>query len=259
MEAKAVYICPECGSFEAFKDGTRTLSNGEIKQRYICRQCMHRYTFPTSLKGNDNIDITNQISALKVKNLDTVQEIKTCAGDANLSADVKGLLAQFYSYLEKEAYTELTLYPKQIKQLARLGANLHDPENVKTTIARMTFIDRNGETKKLKNGTKMLYCYAYNALMSMLKTKWDMPKYIQEEIDPYIPDESELDALINAAKSRRMAAYLQTLKETFVDPTEALRIRWIDIDEKQNIIKINYPVKNQTPDQWKSQTSYCQC
>src|SRR5665648_1110263 len=108
----------------------------------------------------------------------------------------------------------------------------------------MTYKDRNGETKKLKNGTKMIYCYAYKALMSMLKIPWDMPTYIQEEIEPYIPDESEIDALINATKSRRMATYLQTLKETFADPSEALRILWIDINEKECAIKINYPVKN---------------
>ncbi len=242
METLAVLKCPECGSEKFFKDGIRKLSNKQEKQRYVCRICHYRYTYPSSLNSVLDNSEDSRISA-KAKNM-VAQETKTCAGDANLSADVKGLLAQFYSYLEKEAYTELTLYPKQIKQLARLGANLQDPENVKTIIAQMTFVDRKGETKKLKNGTKMLYCYAYNALMAMLKIKWEMPHYIQEEIDPYIPDETELDALINAAKSRRMATYLQTLKETFADPTEALRIRWIDINEKENTIKINYPVKN---------------
>jgi integrase len=242
--AQTALKCPECKSEKYFRDGKRNLSNGETTQRYVCRVCSYRYTLHTSLNAVSDNSEGSQIGAKKAKNLEPAQEYKFSAGDANLSAENKGLLAQFYSYLEKEAYTELTLYPKQIKQLARLGANLRDPENVKTIVARMTFIDRNGETKKLKNGTKMLYCYAYNALMSMLKIKWEMPHYIQEEIDPYIPDESELDALINAAKSRRMAAYLQTLKETFADPTEALRIHWIDINEKENTIKINYPVKN---------------
>ena len=65
----------------------------------------------------------------------------------------------------------------------------------------------------------------------------------QEDFDPYIPDESELDALINAARTKRMASYLQTLKETFADPGEALRIKWIDINEKNRTVKINYPVK----------------
>ena len=45
--------------------------------------------------------------------------------------------------------------------------------------------------------------------------------------------------LINAA-SRRMATYLQCLKETFADP-EILRAEWIDL--KDNVFSINYPVK----------------
>jgi len=44
-----------------------------------------------------------------------------------------------------------------------------------------------------------------------------------------------------------MAAFLQCLKETFADPSEALRIKWIDITG--NIITINYPVKGHLPGQ----------
>jgi integrase len=58
---------------------------------------------------------------------------------------------------------------------------------------------------------------------------------------PFIPDEKELGALIVACKSRRMAAYLQALKETMADPEEALRIKWIDING--NTITINAPVR----------------
>jgi len=48
-----------------------------------------------------------------------------------------------------------------------------------------------------------------------------------------------------------MAAYLQTLKETYTDPGEALRIEWIDVDEKNCTIKINNPVKHHLPRQLK--------
>lgn len=44
-----------------------------------------------------------------------------------------------------------------------------------------------------------------------------------------------------------MTAYLQTLKETMADPTEALRLRWIDIN--RNIISISMPVKGHRPRQ----------
>ncbi len=52
-----------------------------------------------------------------------------------------------------------------------------------------------------------------------------------------------------ACKSRRMAAFLQTLKETFVDPGEVLRLRWIDVSG--NVITINHPVKRHNPRQLK--------
>jgi integrase len=42
-----------------------------------------------------------------------------------------------------------------------------------------------------------------------------------------------------------MAAYLQRLKETFADPGEALKLRWIDISG--NVITINKPVKGHLP------------
>jgi integrase len=44
-----------------------------------------------------------------------------------------------------------------------------------------------------------------------------------------------------------MATFLQTLKETFADPGEALKLRCIDISE--DIITINHPLKGHLPGQ----------
>jgi integrase len=181
-----------------------------------------------------------------VKNLDPVQKTKErlfCAGDAKLSADTKGLLIQFYAYLEKEAYSVESDYVDKVKHLAILGANLRDPEHVKTVIGQM----QRKDGQKTKNGTKMLYCYAYDALVKMLKMSWEIPKYTQEDHDPFVPDETELDALINSAKSKLLAAFLQSLKETFGDPGEVLRIKWLDVDTNNKQISIRYPVKNHLP------------
>jgi integrase len=115
--------------------------------------------------------------------------------------------------------------------------DVYDPENVKEIIAK----------KKWKDGTKMQACYAYNALTKMLGLKWVMPTYHQEEHLFFLAEEAELDALIAAARSKRMAAYLQCLKETFGDPGEVLRLRWIDVDANRNVIAINNPVKDHLP------------
>jgi integrase len=121
--------------------------------------------------------------------------------------------------------------------LINSGSNLYDPETVKTTIAK----------KHWKNGTKMQVAYAYDALTKMLKIIWTMPTYKQEETLPFIPEQQEIDALIHGARSGRLTAYLQTLKETMADPSEALRLRWIDLSA--NTITINMPVKNHYPRQ----------
>ena len=86
-------------------------------------------------------------------------------------------------------------------------------------------------------------------MAKMLNIQWTRPKYVQEEILPFIPEQKELDQLIVACKSRRMAAFLQTLKETFADPGEVLRLLWIDVSG--NVITINHPVKRHNPRQLK--------
>ncbi len=63
----------------------------------------------------------------------------------------------------------------------------------------------------------------------------------------YVPDEKDLDQLISASRSKRMAAFLQCLKETYADPGEILRLEWIDI--RDNVITINKPVKGHLPGQ----------
>jgi integrase len=237
-------VCPECGSSKAFKDGIRKLANNQEKQRYVCRICGYRYTFPTSLNVKDTNNGNSQISAFKVKNLEPTQRHKFCAGDAiKVDADTKGLLTQFYAYMEKEAYSVESDYVDKVKHLAYRGANLKDPEHVKTVIGQM----KRKDGKPTKNGTRMLYCYAYDAFLKMLKIHWDMPTYTQEDHDPFVPDETELDALISSAKSKLLAAFLQCLKETFGDPGEVLRIKWLDVDTNNKAISIRYPVKNHLP------------
>jgi integrase len=137
--------------------------------------------------------------------------------------------------LQKEGH-ENSSYPAILKRLVKNGANLLSPESVREIIAK----------RKCKGATKILEVYAYDAFTKMLKIEWSKPHYIQEEILPFIPEERELDQLIAACKSRRMATFLQTLKETFADPGEALKLRWRDITG--NIVSIT-PVKGHRPRQ----------
>jgi integrase len=241
--ASASPLCPECKSKKLYRDGLRYLADGTSVQRWLCRNCSYRFSEKPpqkNLKWSINTPSTltskRRICAKEAKNLTQATENKTVAGEkSRLNDDVEGLVAQYLSYLEREGFVQESRFPYLIRRLAKLGANLLDPESVKQTIGQL----------KVKNGSKIQYVYAYDNFAKMRKIQWERPRYTQEEIIPFIPLEKELDQLIASSRSKRMATYLQTLKETFADPSEALRIRRIDVSG--NIITINFPVKGHYP------------
>jgi integrase len=167
--------------------------------------------------------------------LHALGKFSTSAG-APISEEVNALIKVFQGWLEKEGYIG-SHYPNNLKTLARLGADLLDPESVKRILGK----------HNVKNGAKLQHVYSYTAFAKMMKISWEPPHYKQEETIPFVPEEFELDQLIAACRSKRMAAYLQCLKETFADPGEALRLRWIDVSG--NIVTINKPVKGHLPRQ----------
>lgn len=231
--------CPECGSKGPFyKDGTRC--NGRV-QRYLCRSCGYRFSEPSSknLKIIRNNTGNCQICDLRrTKNLASTAKTKI-AGDhlKKLPQETKGLLAKFMAYLEREGYYKDTCYLRLIEKLAKDGANLKDPEDVKEKIAKHK--KKSGEP--WKDSVKRLATFAYDQFCKMEGIEWKLPHYTQRDSEIYVPDETELNQLIASTYSKRMATFLQTLKETFADPGEILRLEWRDI--KGNVISIRYPVK----------------
>jgi len=260
--------CPSCGSERTWRDGTRLTRNGDV-QRYLCRNCCVRFSATRLTRSNQSErdqkfhrQSLNSLSSLTLfrqgnreaesrvpsagKAVQTLVKVETqenrAAGATTTKHDeatIKGLIAQYAYHLEKEGYYENSAYLSLIRLLAKRGADLLDPEHVKTVIAKQNW----------KKSTKALAVCAYDVFTKTQKLIWCPPKYTPEETLPFIPEESELDQLIAACRSRRMAAYLQTLKETFADPGEALKLRWIDVDYKNNVITINRPVKGHKPRQ----------
>ena len=261
--------CPECDSLKIWKDGLRYTNLGPI-QRYICRNCAYRFSDPNfqhafndsdmfqhvqnvltkKIKRHADIPNPRQVCAALTRGTKNLTEVearqeKPMREGTTLTADVKGLIIQFMAWCEAQGYPEGNKYHHYLRRLVKLGANLLDPESVKRTIGKQK--RKNG--KKVKNSTKMLEVYAYDAFTKMLKIEWERPKYKQEETLPFVPEESELDQLIAACRSKRMTAFLQCLKETYADPGEVLGLRWIDISG--NVITINRPVKGHNPRQLK--------
>jgi integrase len=173
--------------------------------------------------------------------LDSATETKTVAGEKRLKGipqESRGFIVEYIAYLEREGYYAESSYVDLISRLAKVGADLQNPDSVKTMIARQPW----------KSSVKMLATYAYDAFCRMEKIEWVKPTYRQEETILEIPDEKDLDQLISASQSRRMTAFLQTLKETFADPSEILKTDWKDL--KGNILSINHPCKGHLAGQY---------
>ena len=255
-------LCPQCGSKRIYKDGLRYVADGSSVQRYLCRDCGYRFSEkPSKEKPEWSINTSpalrsrRQICAnnKEAKNLEPQTEIKTVAGDIKrkqtfavtrnldlISEEARGLLTKFMAYLEREGFAAEIQYPTTLSHLVKDGANLLDPENVKAVIAKQR--KKNGEP--WSDSMKMLAVYAYDAFCQMENLVWKRPLYHQNEATITVPDEKDLDMLINAA-SKRLATFLQCLKETFADPSEILRTEWIDLHE--NVLSINHPVKFHYP------------
>jgi len=89
---------------------------------------------------------------------------------------------------------------------------------------------------------KKSFVIAYKSFCKAFKLAWEPPKVRVERKVPFIPTEAEIDTLI-AGCGRKTAAFLQVLKDTGARGSEACRLKWEDIDEKTNIIRINNPTK----------------
>jgi integrase/ribosomal protein L37AE/L43A len=254
--AGASPLCPQCNSKKVYRDGLRYKSDKSSVQRWLCRDCGFRFskrplqeTSKRSLNTSSALASKRQICALGAKNL-SATELKTVAGDKKkpsfpfaivrnldlIPEDARGLLTKFMAYLEREGFAAENQYPVTLSHLVKDGANLLDPENVKSVIAKQR--KKNGEP--WSDSMKMLACCAYDAFCQMQEMPWRRPIYHQNEATVPVPDEKDLDMLISAAR-KQLATYLGCLKETFADPSEILRCDWVDL--KDNVLSINHPVK----------------
>jgi len=162
---------------------------------------------------------------------------ETGAGDH--TKDVKGKIVEFLWWMKKEGYRPSTIESrvKMIRTLFDRGADLFYPEKVKEVIA---------EQETWNDSTKAKVVDDYSCFITMLGLVWKAPKYRRCERLPFIPLESELDQLI-AGCGRRVAAFLQGLKETGADPGELWRVEWTDVDVEKRVLTLNHPVKGHSP------------
>jgi len=243
VESAAVLCCPECGSQLLYRDGLRYLATGESIQRFLCKKCGFRFSYPrkplSSLSdGNGNRQIC--VSLQGAKNLATATESKTVAGEKETTLQkAKGKIVEFMFWMEKQGYKLPTIRTRivRLETLVRLGANLFDPESIKKTIALK---------KTWNDGTKANVVDSYSAFLEMQGLTWKPPRYRRLETIPFIPSEAELNQLIGAC-GKSLGTFLQGLKETGADPGELTAITPKDINKEARTITINRPVKGHRP------------
>jgi integrase/ribosomal protein L37AE/L43A len=255
-------VCPECGSERLYKDGLRYLSNRQPVQRWLCRNCGYRFSWPRAerrslheakdLKGEQGLTVnecSSRALALLERSVEGAMSVeeKTGSGPINAgaaeasqrsqAADIKGKLVEFAWWLKKQGYAEITIMErcKLLKTLINRGANLMDPESVKEVIAK----------QKWSEGRKENAVDAYTSFLLMIGKTWQPPRYKRIQKFPYVPLEGEIDQLI-AGCSFRTGVFLQLLKETGARPGEAIRLEWTDIDPVNRTVKIT-PEKGSNP------------
>jgi len=149
--------------------------------------------------------------------------------------------AQLFNYaweLKKQGLKESTIYTytRYLSTLKKREANLLDPESVKSVIASQEWNDN----------TRSIAIKAYSKYLEVHGGKWIQPKVKQTRKLPFIPLERELDQLIGGAY-RKMAAFLQLLKETGLRSGEVWRLEWTDVDFEARTLILNRPEKYGKP------------
>jgi integrase len=251
--------CPECGSRRVWKAGLRWTSSGQI-QRYLCRECGYRFSennlFSRKITNSSyNKQTTRQICALeteRVKNLvEVAQHQKQDAGATKLlttktnhkkdavPTSNENIVAVFRDWMQRQGYKTSTCeaYAKRIKIILEKKADLWNPKSVKGIIA---------EQKTWGTGFKKCMVNAYERFLEMEELTWKKPRYKHEQKIPFVPLEQEINQLI-AGCGKKMAVFLQGLKETGADPGELWCVEWKDIDIARRVVTINHPVKGHNP------------
>jgi integrase len=130
--------------------------------------------------------------------------------------------------MRKAGYRESTVRSsvKALKAVAR-RANLLDPESVKAHLA----------TSPLSESRKQTVIDHLDRFYRWKRIPFTRPMYHRIRPLPFIPLESEVDALISGAGAKT-AVFLQLMKEAACRPGEAWMLRWIDVDGERSCVRI---------------------
>jgi len=140
-------------------------------------------------------------------------------------------IARYINYL----LTKKTLKPASIKRkvttiksLIRKGVKLSNPDSF------VYFLN----ATDWASGTKDVAVDSYRDYLNMLGlTKVKLPHIRRENKLPFVPLESEIDAIIHNVRTK-MSTFLRVLKDTGCRPIEAWTIKWLDLEVTNKCVTI---------------------
>jgi integrase/recombinase XerD len=137
-------------------------------------------------------------------------------------------ILSFALWMRKEGFREATCRSavEVLKSVDR-RADLLDPEAAKNYLAKATF----SEGRKERISWDLARFYRWKGIA------FEKPRYRRIEKLPFIPLETEIDALISGSGTKT-AALLQFLKETGTRCGEAWNAKWSDIDLERNTLLV---------------------
>ena len=206
-----------------------------------------------------NRDCRMCVSAGEAKNLAEV-ETRIEKQAAGATEQTQGYLATFGAKQLMMGLKEKTVKGRLrvLLLLCKRGADLFNPESVFKAIdhaRRFDWSRRQLLEQEWSEGAKNNAAQAYIPFCQMNKIaipphvnfhKWSR----QPQKLPWIPLEKEIDQL-TAGCSRKVAVFIQLLKETGARSGEAWRLKWTDIDVEHGIITFNSPEKGSNPRQFR--------
>lgn len=187
-------------------------------------------SFPYKLSNRQICD-----SEGESKNLTSATETETVAGETRKQQqDGKGLILEFAWKMKKRGLSEQTIKQQtyRLSVLVRKGADLMNPSSVETVLA----------TEKWTPANKRFFVMAYQSFTKTMKIEWAPLKIKCQPKQPFIPLESEIDALISGC-GKKTATLLQLLKDTGARIGEAAKLQWVDVDLTNSTVRINNPEK----------------
>jgi len=123
-------------------------------------------------------------------------------------------------------------------------ANLLDPRsNILNTAAVTTYLVE----PDLKRNRAYKLIQDLKSFYEWKGIQWLPCKVRRERSQPFLPRLVDIVLLINSITNRRLAVFLQLLKETGVRSGEAWMLSWDDIDFKSRLVSVKHPEKNSQP------------